>query len=814
MASDSQSDNTTDRYPPLAGVRVVDVTSASGEMAGRVLADLGAEVIKVEPPDGAEARRLPPFDADGASLFWRSLGTGKRSVELEVASPAFARLLSSADVLLESFDAPEADHLGLAPDVISARYETLVHVSITPFGRDGPKSAYTSSDLISQAAGGLLGMQGDVDRPHVPLPFNQAEAHAGAQAAADTVIALCHRQSTGAGQHLDVSIQTAVVWTLMNATGFPPATGRNPPASGEFRSNPPAPRPGRVRVRVPKIVPCVDGTVLCGLQLPGIGERTLHNMSLWLAEEDDLPSTLEGITWHGWIGRVASGELVPELVSQAMDAVVAKFASLTQAEIQKVATARKFLVAPIYGAADLLADPQLIDRGFWQKIDGLCFAGPFARLSETPLAPLCPAPALGADDGLLNRERPRQRRTAIPTNSELTNGATAKADQPFAGLKVADFAWVGVGPMISKALADHGATVVHVESSTRPDVLRTLPPFLDDERGANRSHFQANFNTSKLAMTLDMSTPAGRQVGRRLADWADVVVESFTPGTMARLGLDYETLSENRDDLVMLSTCMRGQTGPERGYTGFGGQGAALAGLFATTGWPDREPCGPWGAYTDFVTPRYGVAALAAAVLHRKLTGRGQYIDLSQIEASIRFQEPYLLAHQATGHPVAPMGTDSDRALVQGVYATRVADRFVAIAAETEAQRQALLDTIGTEIGAESDAGTHEAIARWCGEQEGAAIEAQLQGRGVPSHEVNWPSDLYRDPQLAFRGFFHRLQHAEMGEMSFDGPVTLFSATPPRLTAAACLGADNNKVMSELLGYSDAQIVALAEVLV
>ena len=174
--------------------------------------------------------------------------------------------------------------------------------------------------------------------------------------------------------------------------------------------------------------------------------------------------------------------------------------------------------------------------------------------------------------------------------------------------------------------------------------------------GINRSQFFANFNTSKQGLRLELNEPNDRAVARKLADWADVVVESFTPGTMARYGLDYATLSANRSDLVMVSTCMRGQTGPERHYTGFGNQGAALAGLVAITGWPDRAPAGPWGAYTDFITPRYGIAALTAALLHRDATGEGQYIDLSQIEAGIQFQAPLLLDHAVNGRVAQAAG--------------------------------------------------------------------------------------------------------------------------------------------------------------
>src|SRR5690606_16670510 len=156
-----------------------------------------------------------------------------------------------------------------------------------------------------------------------------------------------------------------------------------------------------------------------------------------------------------------------------------------------------------------------------------------------------------------------------------------------------------------------------------------------------------------------LNVEEGRTIARRLVDWADIVVESFTPGTLARWGLDWETISRDRPDLVMLSTCLRGQTGPERTYTGFGGQGAALAGIHALTGWPDRPPIGPWGAYTDFINPRFGVAALASVLIHRRQTGLGQHIDLGQVEAGIHFIEPLVLDYTVNGRAAGPAGHDS-----------------------------------------------------------------------------------------------------------------------------------------------------------
>ena len=372
---------------------------------------------------------------------------------------------------------------------------------------------------------------------------------------------------------------------------------------------------------------------------------------------------------------------------------------------------------------------------------------------------------------------------------------------PFAGLKVADFSWVGVGPMIGKALADHGATVVRIESAQRLDLLRTMPPFKDSQPGPDRAQFMANFNTSKLGMTVDLKNAEGRKLARRMADWADVVLESYSPGTMARFGLDWQSLSAEREDLVMLSTSMRGQTGPERGYSGFGGQGAAIAGLYALVGWPDRPPTGPWGAYTDFIAPRFGVAALAAAILHRNHTGEGQYIDLAQVECGIRFLEPLVLQCAASGEVATCLGQGSPSLDPHGVFPCQGEQRYVAVGVATERERTALGDLLDG-----------ERLPDWCLRHDAFAAATALRQAGVPAYAVLRPSDLYEDAQLRHRGFFVTLPHPVMGATPYDGPATIFSRTPQRLRSPApCLGEHNDRVLCDLLGVAPSEIDRLRD---
>ena len=770
----------------LEGLLVVDLTQTQGEFAGRVLADLGAEVIAVEPLGGSARRSQGPFAADGTSLTWLTLNTNKQICTLTGDSEAdrlhLLDLISSADVVIESFEPGSSGtgtlkDLGLVCEDLRVRNPGLVIATISAYGSTGPKSDWPATDLTVEAAGGLTGMQGDGDRAPLPVGYPQASFHAGVQAAADILIALNERHHSGSGQHLDVSAQAAVVWTLMNATGYTDAVGANPPGFCEQRAQgrqPPIPG-----MRPARLLQVADGYVVIGLHLPGIGERTMQGAMEWLqANHPELvDEQLISTDWRGWMDQVRSAALSIDVFNRGYDLLAQAFTQHRKLELLDLAIERSILIAPVLNVADLLEDPQLHARDFWRNVEGLRVPGPFARLTRTPIT-------------YTEAVKTLDPATVVRSSWPRPQQQAADRSRAFEGLKVADFAWVGVGPIMSKALADHGATVIHIESSSRLDVLRLLPPFKDAQAGLNRSQFFANFNTSKRGIEIDLQTEAGLAYAREIAAWADVIVESFTPGTMARFGLDFETLSKTRRDLVMLSTCMRGQTGPQRSYSGFGNQGAALSGLFAITGWPDRPPSGPWGAYTDFVAPRYGVSALAAALLNRQKTGLGQHIDLSQIEAGIHFTGPQVAHFSSTGTCAGAVGNRRSQNVPQGSFQTRGLERYIALEVRSDRDWRALCALL-EDAALNSNWGLAERAANvdliddhlcaWTLLHDADDAEAQLVAEGIPAHRIMWPGDLRTDAQLAHRGFFVPLEHPEMGVMHYDGPVTHFSATPPVL---------------------------------
>jgi len=393
---------------------------------------------------------------------------------------------------------------------------------------------------------------------------------------------------------------------------------------------------------------------------------------------------------------------------------------------------------------------------------------------------------------------------------------------PLADVRVLDFFWVMAGPAATRVLADYGAVVVRVESTERLDTARTLAPFLRAELGPENSGCFQNLNAGKRMLTLDVSHPEGRAVALDLVRWADVVCESFSPGRMAKLGLDYASLRAVRPDVIMLSSCLMGQTGPLARFAGYGNLAAAISGFSHLGGWPDRAPAGPFSAYTDYVSPRFTAAVLLAALDHRRRTGEGQYIDFSQAEASLHFLGPWILDWTVNGRLHDRCGNDDPDLAPHGVYPAAGEDRWIAIAVSDDAQCRALCTAMARpDLAADTRyanaAGRlahaeelDRALAKWTrsrGRQEAAAL---LQAHGVAAYAVQNSTDCVADPQLLHRGHFVPVTHPTHGTVLLEGSrfhLSRTPATPPAI--APTFGADNEMVLREILGYDEDRVTAL-----
>jgi crotonobetainyl-CoA:carnitine CoA-transferase CaiB-like acyl-CoA transferase len=398
-------------------------------------------------------------------------------------------------------------------------------------------------------------------------------------------------------------------------------------------------------------------------------------------------------------------------------------------------------------------------------------------------------------------------------------------ENALAGLRVVEFAVFAAGPVVSKYLANYGAEVIRVESRSNPDGFRThYPPFAGGRPGLDGSGCFAIFNDGKLGATINLKTPEGIDLAKRLVARADVVVENFTPGTLARLGLGYEALRAVRPDLVMLSSCNMGASGPYARHPGFGSMLSSLGGFTHLTGYPGEGPLLNYGPYIDFIGAGYGLIVVLAALDHRRRTGEGQHIDLSQYECGLHFVGSTLLDYGANGHVADRDGNRSDHAAPQGAFPCREEDAWCTISVTSDAEWAALRRALGEPAWAADERfGTlagrkaHEAeleerLAAWTRERTPREVMETLQAAGVPAGVVNTMADLYADPQLAHRGYWTELQHPVLGPFHYEGSGCALAATPARETRPSpCLGEHNEYVFRELLELPEAEYERLCE---
>jgi crotonobetainyl-CoA:carnitine CoA-transferase CaiB-like acyl-CoA transferase len=391
------------------------------------------------------------------------------------------------------------------------------------------------------------------------------------------------------------------------------------------------------------------------------------------------------------------------------------------------------------------------------------------------------------------------------------------AGNALTGVKVADFTWSVAGPLTVKFLADHGAEVIHIESSTRPELLRVLPPFRDGKPGINRSAYNACLNNNKYGLSLDMNHPRAKEVLRRLIHWADVVTENFSPGVMAKWGLSYEDLVKIKPEMVMFSTSQMGQTGPRAKVAAYGTQLVSLAGFTYLTGWADRDPTGPYGPYTDTTLPHIGVAAIMTALIHRCRTGKGTYIEISQFETALNFISPVLLDYAINHRVVTRNGNRCPDSVPHGVYRCRGEDRWCAIAIFSDEEWGRLCQVMGRpelatvprfgslQLRRENEDEIDRLISEWTAERSAEEVMRVLQNAGIAAGVAQTGQDLLEnDPQLAHRRFFRKLKHKEIGKHYYEAPPFRLSKTPCELTTPGPrMGEHNEYVCKKILGFSD-----------
>jgi crotonobetainyl-CoA:carnitine CoA-transferase CaiB-like acyl-CoA transferase len=576
------------------------------------------------------------------------------------------------------------------------------------------------------------------------------------------------------------------------------------------------------------LYPARDGHVsITHLFGRAFGPATARLMRV-VCEDGFCDEELRDKDWIAIASLIIEGAEPLETHDRAKAAMAAWTASKTKAELLEIAMERKILVAPASSMRDVVASEQLAERGYFQPLErpngggATRQLGSFVRSVASTPPPARRAPRVGEHSVELLAERREPDSAATPLAAPLATQPSEEEDLPLAGVKILDFMWAIAGPAGTRMLADYGAEVVRVESASKQDPIRGGRPFVDRKFGRETGTLFHGINASKLMLGLDLAKPGSRQVVLDLVRWADVVCEAFTPGTMARLGFGYDELLAINPSLVMLSTSLMGQTGPLAKFSGYGNLSAAIVGFHEMAGWPDREASGPYGAYTDYINPKFLASAVLAALDQKHRTGKGVHLDLSQAEASLHFLAPAMLDTLVNDADPTRRGNRDDLLAPHGCYPVAGDDRWIAIAVEDNRSWKNLCRLLGRDALAsdprfatanqrlKNAQELDSAVAELTREHDGGELETKLQDAGIACHRVQNSAAACSDPQLQERGHFVRLESREAYTI-VEGTRSKLSRTPARIRRGVpTLGRDNQEILAELLGYDQARMTELA----
>lgn len=778
-----------DKSHGLEGFRVLDLTGPQGVFCAKLLADLGADVVRVEPPQGDPMRRLPPFTQGGGeeeSLFFWYFNTNKRSAALNLSDragrEAFLRLVRATDVLLESFPPGHLASLGLDEGVLFHANPGLVLVSLTDFGQFGPFRSFRGSDLISWAMGGLLAISGFPDREPLTAPAMQAYQICGVWGLIGTLAALYRRSLTGQGARVDISAQEAVADMSESGHTFfltkrvdQPRLGPEHPIVAGFRN-----------------YQFADGYGFIGM----VTRQQWSDSLTWMSEKVSVASVSDPALLS-----------LPERTKRRDDInrVIEQWASrLTIEELWRRSPQLGLANAPVRRPGEAFADEHLIAREFFVRVPDPRGSG---RVHKYPGIPF------RYGDGPLRRESAPAPRAGEHTEQVLREwsdvkprGAGVPRFLPLEGLKVLDLSWFVAGPTLPRVLADLGAMVIKVEPREVGDPGRMLDPFYGGP-GLNRSATFLDTHRHKLSVTIGLKQPRGKDLVLQLTRWADIVVENWTPGTLEKLGLGYDTLRHENPRVILASMSGYGQTGPRHNWPSYNPTSTALAGLLYLYAYPDNPfPLQFPNSYADYWAGFSGAVGTLCALLERLRTGSGAHVDATQLETSLALMGPELLRWEVNGEVAKPEGNQAGAlgALLQGCYRCRGENNWIAVTVPDQATLHALAGVMGMQ-GTPGVDQVQAVLRAWAQEQEAWEAMLLLQGAGVPAGAVSKGKDLMeRDHHLKARRMFTTVQHGELGAIQvIRCPIVLDGEPLTVRSAAPLLGEHTEYVLREMIGLNE-----------
>lgn len=799
----------------LEGLRIVELgEGTSAAFATKLLGDYGAEVIKVESPTGDCARRHGPFPQDRpdpeASGLFAYLNTNKRSIALDLSAASSRKtirtLLRSADVLVTNLPDVQIASLDLQPLTLRSQYPSLIVTTVTPTGFDEAWTQSTGRELVSYAMGGLAystpgfpdaAADLEIEPPLHPGCF-LAETVAGLVAAIGSLSALNARQRTGAGCWVQVSEQGAVASMQQRDLSNPSY------AQGPFK---------HARVfstatfgRMPNFyLPCADGYVAIPAPLQAHWEKLVEAMGSPPWALSDKFSTGAARAAHcielkqlmsEWTMTVSGDELRD--FGQSKGIPIFNFHSVAKMLQSAQVAARHSVVATKVGPQQALIPGSPVGLQGWE----------IRR----------PAPALGEHTAEIIAEASQLRpRVAHTVASEMANTL------PLSGIRVLDFGQFIAAPFCAMWLAWLGAEVISIESSRRM-TTRTAPPFLPGHAGEpNASGYYNLLNSSKKSCVVDMTTPAGQDLLRRLIRKSDVMVDNFSPGVLDKFGLGYPAVRSSNPRLIALSCSAFGQTGPMRRLRGLHSAINLFSGVADVTGYEGGSPRILGGAFPDPYAGTFGTFAILAALRHRSRTGQGQYIDLAMYETMMTLIPEAIVDFSLNGRAPVRNGNRDSRKAPHGLFPCKATDTWIAICVASEPEWRCFCEATGqrewledprfeTLEGRLKHVGELEAlIGSWSRTQDCLPAIELLQRHGVAAGKVNRPDELLDDERLKKRGAVIETHHPIVGARRQLGLPFVTDGPPANYGRAPLLGEHTREILSSLLSIDDADLDRLEQ---
>lgn len=776
----------------LDGLRVVDLTDMRGALCARILADLGAEVIRIQRPG----------DASTDTFEHRFRNANKRGVRLDPATAegraAFDALLAQADVLIDNVDLGDRARDGVDPDDVAQRHPHLVHVALTDMGLTGPRASWRLEALPALAASGALHASGFPDMPPCTAPGHLAHDCAAVHGALGAVAAVMDRERTGRGQLVEVSAQEAALagttpWSVALAdythiNPFLPVEGKRN-ADGSYW-----------------VLPAADGWVRTV-----IGSKRQWDGFVKLLRS---PDALTGPEWDQPGFRLMNADVV-RLVAQEC------LVDRTRAQLFDEALALGATVGVLQTPLEFVAHPQTRARKYFLDtglpgIEGLPFAPLPVRGTRFEPTVRVPAPVAGDETASTTATFSSSSARQIPSGAAASAAAQDDVGRLLLeGVRVVEFGVAAVVPELCWMLSELGADVIKIESLAHPDVLR--------QTGGDRINCGFAFNSEcrgRRSVALDLGTEEGRRLAFELCAGADVVAENHRGGVLEKLGLGYEALRERNPGLIYVSSQGYGLGGPFGEMPAYGPLNAGFAGVHLLWNHPDAPyPCGTSLNHPDHIAGKLLAVAVLAALAERERSGEGQRLEMAQTEAAAFFIGEVYLEAAHRGVDPEPRGNRDDRFVPHGVYRAAGDDEWIAIAVRDDAAWQRLVTAVGWEHEAKLDtlearlAARDEIDARleaWTSTRPADDAASLLQSAGVSAMPVMGPVAQRADEHLNARGYLTLLQHPEVGPEHHVGNPVRFSRMAQRTASSApCLGADTEEVLTEVLGLSPGEVEQL-----